>query len=123
MDKYTWVVTYLVSDNLVCPAILGADFLAKTSLLMELRSLAFQFMLDPSYQLRLCSDRDHVPVDSSFNTAQFLEEVDENSLPDLNNLSEGQASVISQLLGDFPQVFTCKLGLTTLLICCTVICF
>jgi hypothetical protein len=85
MNKYTWVVTYLVSDNL-----------------MELRSRAFQFMLDASHQLRLCSDRDHVPVDSSFSTAQFLEEVDENSLPDLNNLSEGQASVISQLLRDFP---------------------
>jgi hypothetical protein len=72
-------------------------------------------MFDPSNQLRLCSDRDHVPVDSSFNAAPFLEEVDENSLPDLNHLSEGQVSVISQLLRDFPQVFTRKLGLTTLL--------
>jgi hypothetical protein len=87
VDKYTWVVPILVSDNLVCSAILGADFLAKTSLLMDLRSRAFQFMFDPSNQLRLCSDSDHVTVDSSFNAARFLEEVDENSLPDLNHLS------------------------------------
>jgi hypothetical protein len=98
-------VTFLVSDNLICPAILGANFLAKTNLLMDLRSRAFHFMFDPSNQLRLCSDRDHVPVDSSFNAARFLEEVDENSLPELNHLNEGQANVISRLLRDFPQVF------------------
>jgi hypothetical protein len=86
-----------------------ADFLAKTGLLMDLRSRAFHFTFDPTHQLRLCSDSDHVPVDSSFNGAQFLEEID-----DLSHLSEGQVSVISQLLRDFPQVFIRKLGLTTL---------
>jgi hypothetical protein len=115
VDKYTWVVPFLVSENLVFPAILGADFLTKASLLMDLRSRASHFMFDPPNQLRLCSDRDHVPVDSRFSAAQFLEEVDENSFPDLNHLSEGQASVISELLRDFSQVFTRKLSFTTLL--------
>jgi hypothetical protein len=109
-------VPFLVSDNLVCPAILGADFLDKTDLLMDLRIRAFHFMFDPSNQLRLCSNRDHVPVDTSFNTAQFLEEVDENSVPGLNRLCEGEVSVISYILRDFPQVFTRNLGLTTLLV-------
>jgi hypothetical protein len=57
LNRYTWVVPLLVSDNLVCPAILDTDFLAKTGLLMDLTTCLFHFPFDPSNRLRLCTER------------------------------------------------------------------
>jgi hypothetical protein len=103
----------LVSDNLVCPAILGTDFLAKTGLVMDLRTRLFHFPFDPSNRLRICTERNYFPVEPDFHTTRYLDEVDESSLPDLSHLSEVQIGAISQLLEDFSQVFTSKLGLTS----------
>jgi hypothetical protein len=107
----------LVSDNLVCQTILGTDFLAKTGLLMDLRTRLFHFPFDPSNRLRLCTKRNHFPVEPGFHTTRYLDEVDGNSLPDLSHLSEVNIGAISQLLEDFSQVFTSKLlldGIITL---------
>jgi hypothetical protein len=82
---------------------------------MDLRTCLFHFPFDPSNRLRLCTERNHFPVEPDFHTTQYLDEVDENSLPDLSHLSEVQIGAISQLVEDFSQVFTSKLGLTSLL--------
>jgi hypothetical protein len=82
---------------------------------MDLRTRLFHFPFDPSNRLRLCTERNHFPVEPGFHTTRYLDEVNENSLPDLSHLSEVQICAISQLLENFSQVFTSKLGLTSLL--------
>lgn len=76
LDRYTWVVSFLVSNILVCLAKLGMDFIAKTGLMMVLRMRVFHFMFDPSNQLHLFTDCSHVPFAPGFQSTRYRDKVD-----------------------------------------------
>jgi hypothetical protein len=97
LDKYTWKVTLLVSDNLACPAILGTDFLAKTGLLMELRTQIMYFPFDPENKLSCCTGHRQVtPMPISHGT-HHLEGPDDSLQPDLSNLPLVQNDAICHI--------------------------
>jgi hypothetical protein len=114
LDKYTWIFPFLVSDNLSCPVILGSDFLGKTGLLLDLRTRVIYFPFDSANKLALCTEHHHAPLAAVFDGDNLSEHLIEDSLPDLGHLSQVQAEAVRQLVSDFPQVFTSKLGSTNL---------
>jgi hypothetical protein len=106
MDRYTWKFSFYVVEDLVCPVILGSDFLGKTGLLIDIQEGFAFFRFDPLNKLPLIGRR--FPLDSP----RVCLPVEFS--PDLSHLPPPLLGSVSQLIHGFSLV-TSKLGLTTLL--------
>jgi hypothetical protein len=106
IDRYTWKFTFYVVENLACPVILGSDFLGKTGLLMDICDGFAYFKFDPVNKLSI-SHQVNPPVPRICASA--------NIGPDLSHLTPLLSELLLQVINQFTDVLTPKLGLTTLL--------
>ena len=107
IDRYTWKVPFYVVPGLIQPVILGADFLGKTGLMIDVQQGHAFFRFDPTNRLHLLGRSP--PDDKSWVCAAT------SANPDLSHLEDNYSTLLRSLIDDFPDVLTPRLGLTTLL--------
>jgi hypothetical protein len=94
-------------EDLIYPVILGSDFLRETGLLMDIREGFAFFRFDPTNKLPLVR-RNHVPDPPSVFAAA-------DDRPDLSHLAHLSRDSVLNIIDEFADVLTPRLGLTTLL--------
>ena len=112
VDRYSWRHKFLVADKISAQLILGADFIKKTRLLIDLSQDQIFFSFDPQNKLPILespSSVGHKPI-------QSLEDSDEKPVEesfDLSHLDSEKQRQVKDLIRRFPMVFTSNLGLTS----------
>jgi hypothetical protein len=97
-----------VVEDLICPVILGSDFLQKkTGLLIDLYKGCAFFRFDPDNRLPLIGRAS--PLDSPSVCASM------QTVADLSHLAPPLVVSVLQVIEEFPDVLMPRLGLTTLL--------
>ena len=116
IDNFTWRYRFLVATKLSSSVIIGSDFIRKTGLLLDLRHKQFYFSFSPKHKIRLVSYAyKRVQASTECNLLQDRESDKDIEQPELSHVSENQANVIRDLIRQFPEVFTTKLGFTNVL--------
>jgi hypothetical protein len=106
-DRYTWKFKFYIVENFACPVIMGSDFLGKTGLLMDICDGFAYFKFNSVNKLSLISRQvnPHVPrICASANIG-----------PDFSHLNPSLSESLLQVINQFTDVLTPKLGLTILL--------
>jgi hypothetical protein len=116
IHRFTWRFDILVADILLIPVILGSDFIVKTGLMLDLRHDHFFFHF-PQDKIRLCGRFSHVSPFYSLPCCPALDgdPLAQPDIADLSHLTSEQADSIRQVIHDFPDIFTSKLGLINVL--------
>lgn len=112
VSRYTWKHKFLVSDNLSTKVILGADFIRKTRLLIDLSKNEVLFSFDPGNRLPILNS----PTKPQPKPVQSLEDANVRTPEkpmDLSHLDKAEQKQIQSLINKYPTVFTSKLGLTS----------
>jgi hypothetical protein len=92
---------------MACPVILGSDYLGGTGLLMDICGGFAYFRFDPVNKLPLIRRRVNPHVPRICASAEIG--------PDLSHLTPPLSDSLLQVINQFTNVLTPKLGLTTLL--------
>uniref|UniRef100_A0A1B6JZN4 RNA-directed DNA polymerase n=1 Tax=Homalodisca liturata TaxID=320908 RepID=A0A1B6JZN4_9HEMI len=110
VECFSWVWSFLVAQDLSMDCILGADFIQKTGLVLDLQAGQSYFRFNR---------RVSVPFSDNFKSTPQVGEVEceEGSAPGdpFGHLDEEQAGVLRELCSRFPEVLTPKLGSTHLI--------
>lgn len=109
IHHFSWVWSFLVAKDLCFPIILGADFIRKTGMILDLGKDQCFFRF---------SRRVLVPFSNSISGGTAAVEPDAVSSPKtdpLGHLTPGQAEAIKSICSRYPKVLTPNLGVTKLL--------
>jgi hypothetical protein len=96
-----------VVEDLIYPVILGSDFLQKTGLLIDLYQGSAFFRFDPDIKLPWIGRASALDSPSVCTSMQIC--------PDLSHLTLSLVNSVLEVIDEFPDVLTPRLGLTTLL--------
>jgi hypothetical protein len=107
IERYTWKFRFLVVEGLLYPLLLGADFLRRTGLLLDMHEGSAFFRFDPCNKFPLIG-HDFRPTATEVCAVT-------DPVPNLSHLARTDPDRISAVIEDFPDVLTPKLGLTHLL--------
>lgn len=115
---FSWMHTVLVCDALSCPAILGADFVIKRKLLMDLANGYICFQFQSEYKIPIVFANNlkfhffeppcQIPFESHVSACETLS----FTFP---HLSSDRALFLRNMISSFSDVLTSELGLTTVL--------
>ena len=109
VKNFTWYVPLLVSEELGQNLILGADFISKTGLILDMYAKQYFFRFDRTRKYQFDSEFSN---DTVSDTANIHSEPNESSL---SHLKGNERLRIQKLIKDFSAVLTPKLGLTHLI--------
>ena len=112
VDRYSWKHKFLVSDNVTSDIILGADFISKTKLLLQLSKREIFFSFEPNNRLRVYDSPKSKKIHKIQSNGGTTGLGSKDCL-DLSYLGDKQKAIIKGLVKQYPQVFTSKLGLTS----------
>ena len=121
ISHFSWPIVFLVAQDLVCPVILGVDFMIHSGMQLDMCKHQIWFAFNPAVKVPIEFDRGIDPqpricasCDPLLNT-EIMGPRKEKIVPDLSHLSNEWKVQITQLLEQFPDVLTSQLGLTKLM--------
>lgn len=100
---FTWPWKFLIIRNLTVPMLLGYDFLVRTGCVLDYARKEFFFKFRPEERFQLCDRGDQGNVYHVQGGASNF---------DVRHLSETQARKLLEVLYQFPDVFSERLGVT-----------
>ena len=102
INYFSWVWEFLVAPNLSVDCIVGADFIVKSGLVLDIQGHVCFFKFNRAVRIPFLGYRDEA--------GEGLEEL---QLPAyINNLSPSLRTAFRKLCDEFPEVLTANLGLT-----------
>ena len=115
IDKYSWQYDFLVVPNLLCPLILGVDFMTHVGMLIDFALRKFHFAFD--HDKISFTNESSIVESSPICYTDFLSFFEDNDriTPDLSHLNAQQGDCVNDIIKEFPDVLTVKLGLTSIL--------
>ena len=102
INYFSWVWEFLVAPNLSVDCIVGADFIVKSGLVLDIQGHVCFFKFNRAVRIPFFGYRDEA--------GEGLEELQPPA--SINNLSQSQQTTFRQLCEEFPEVLTANLGLT-----------
>lgn len=99
----SWPITFVVVKGLKVSAILGCDFLEKTKAMLNYASREIYFDYGRKRLIKLCTHK-------GVGTVCAVQA--QEGVSDLSHLTVEKRQALLQVLGDFPDVLTNKLGVT-----------
>ena len=132
IDKYSWQYDFLVVPNLLCPLILGVDFMTHVGMLIDFALREFHFAFYHDNKISFTNESSIVESSPIYYT-EFLSFFEDNDLitPNLSHLNAQQGN-INDIIKEFPDVlrpyfyfriqliirqFICSLIVLLLLVC------
>lgn len=106
IDRFSWPVRFVLAKNLSTQIILGCDFMQQTGLILDYSSGTFHFKFSPDTIIGFCSCRrplalNHIAI--------------EQEQVRMDHLRPEEADLLRKLLDRYPDLFSERLGVTSLL--------
>jgi hypothetical protein len=109
VQGFSWLWTFLASRNLTGHPILGADFITKTRIVLELVNTRCYFDFAPRVRIPFCGGARYSSCASTRSLSQSLPQIQ------MGHLSASQRNKLENLVKEYPDVLNERLGLTNLI--------
>jgi hypothetical protein len=105
IQEFSWSWSFLVSRKLKSQPILGADFIVKTKMVLNLGNSICYFVFNPSVYINFTKDEGQPSCSQTNSLPSRLPHVQ------MGQLSPGQKEELERLINQYPNVLSKKFGL------------